>query len=382
MTTLAQLQEEIQPDPARDSLGFEEEFRVAQERLLAAATDEERAAALSAWLERHQPCLFGKAAARLGQLGFSFVTPDLLAANDEAIRDHIQADKLRWRQRAARGEQSGFVVLALSPQLAYARPNSTLMRFAQRLAELYLLIEDAPVDAILLDSVLLEVPGRHTSHLIRWDAGVNVFASAADRRWWQDHRIPAGLALSVNSVGHLVKSAQVNNAFAVLLSTLNVVGETGQPAKVESLDEAVKWAMLTIANASEATSGKATWLLDATSVDLSSCPRSNADLPKKVGDKAHCRYRGMYHTDHTIPSSYFRDTMERPADVQPMDLDFTYLYVNTVTNPAYKTMGIGEQIRGEGSSRRRQPWKKGAKQWGKEVPPGEAAELRRSLGLA
>ena len=62
---------------------------------------------------------------------------------------------------------------------------------------------------------------------------------------------------------------------------------------------------------------------------------------------APCEYAGLYHTDHTLPSAYFRDDVEAPEDIVALTLDFTYLYVNSVDNAAHHTMGIGEQIRGE-----------------------------------
>ena len=55
-----------------------------------------------------------------------------------------------------------------------------------------------------------------------WLAGVNYFCAQGDRRWWHDHRIPGGMALSVNSVGHLAKAGKISEALASLNKELGV----------------------------------------------------------------------------------------------------------------------------------------------------------------
>jgi hypothetical protein len=380
MANISECYAAISEDPIRKDLGFEPKFLVAQEELLKADSDASRAKILSEWLGNFQPCLFGKIAARSGQLGFSFVTDDMLAVGDEAVAARIQQDKLAWNRESIRGKKSGFVVLALSRRLANARPDAALMAFAQRLAELYLTVEHAPTDEILLDSALLEIPGPNGGHLIRWDAGINVFAAAGDRRWWQDHRMPAGVAFSMNSVGHMVKSAEVIDAFAALTTTLRLIVDDAEAGKVGSLEDALGMAMLTIDAASVAESGKATWLLDWKAVDPAGCPAANVQSRKKVADKAPCRYQGMYHTDHTIPSSYFQDDVKRPSRIRPMDLDFTYLYNNTINNPAFRTMGVGQQIRGDTSAGVDvQLIRKARRQWGTTIRLEDHPEIKEFL---
>ena len=62
-----------------------------------------------------------------------------------------------------------------------------------------------------LERVQLEQPDKQHR---TWEcpASVNYFSAQGDKRWWQDHRFPAGLAFSVNSVGHMVKSGKLNEA--------------------------------------------------------------------------------------------------------------------------------------------------------------------------
>src|SRR5436190_3009558 len=382
MSSLHELVARMTIDPARQALGFEAVLERAQDDLLRATNDVDRARILGDWLGNYQPCMFGKVAARKGQLALCFVTDEHISQGDEAVHAHIHREKLRWRRQAARGLQSGFVVIAVSAAIAYASPDEVLQEFAQRLAALYLNRDGAPLDEVLLDYAVLEVPGREGPHLVRWDAGVNVFAAAGDRRWWQDHRIPAGLAFSMNSVGHMVKSAQLTDAFHSFVETLNLIAPDDEQGKIGSLEDALSVAMLTIDNASDAVSGKATWLVSPQEVSAS-CPKTTAAIRKKVADKSYCLYRGMYHTDHTIPTSYFRVDVERPRDTRAFDLDFTYLYHDSVTNPAYRTMGAGEQIRGEGrKGQGARPINKARRQWGSSVRPDEVPEVMDALRAA
>lgn len=381
MEPLRDLYRRIEPDPVRASLPFEPDFRGFQEALLRASSDVERGEILRTWLSRYQPCLFGKIAAKSDALGFCFLTDALLEADDSTIEDHIRRDRLHWKRAAFRGEKSGFVLLALSERLAIARPDSNLMAFAQKLAELYLLREDIVPDSILLDSLSLEIPRPGGSHAFQWDVGINVFASAGDGRWWQDHRIPGGLAFSLNSVGHMVKSIQLNDTLDQLLKLMDVDGDNVDLGKVTSLDAALTNAMLTISNASIGPSGPATWLVDVGADDSDSCPHSGATHPRKLEGKVECKYRGLYHTDVTIPASYFRDDIAMPDGAESLELDFSYLYVNRVTNPAFRTMGVGEQIRGDDSTSRTIRSRKGHKNWGKPLSENETNAERDSLAF-
>jgi hypothetical protein len=300
-------------------------------------------------------------------LEFCFLTENILLQDDERIKASIHAAHRRWWRAADEGHKSGFVILALSERLAAARPDENLLRFAQRLARLYLLEDDILPDRIYLDQVYLEIPGHRHRYRFRWDAGVNVFAAAGDGRWWQDHRIPGGLAFSVNSVGHMAKSGQVRGA----LLNMGVEDDELELGAVADLHDAHRFAMLTIAKASHAISGPATWLLQPDDVDLAECPPPRQTMGTKLEQYSPCAYAGIYHTDHTLPSTYFRNDVEAPPSAAAMALDFTYLYVNTVDNPAYHTMGIGEQIRGDqptttGSER---PRDKAHRLWPVEVAP-------------
>jgi hypothetical protein len=177
---------------------------------------------------------------------------------------------------------------------------------------------------------------------------VNYFSAHGDRRWWNDHRFPAGMAFSMNSVGHMTKSGQLLRAMHDLEQTMGMPLLDFKTPKVESLDKALELAMRTISLASETVSGKATFLVPTTAEvkDQLRCP---VDLPKFLENMDFCSYKGYYHTDFTLPSEYFHESIERPSDIEPYGLDFTYLFDDRLDNPDFDRMGNGRRIRESGS---------------------------------
>jgi hypothetical protein len=182
---------------------------------------------------------------------------------------------------------------------------------------------------------------------LKWSAGVNYFSSHGDKRWWHDHRIPGGIALSINSVGHMVKSTILSHGMKELERELNIESQDWGKSAIDSLDHALYIAMKTIASASNGPSGKATWLLPLALRDKEHRPSCPTRLRSGLEDKDYCTYKGYYHTDITLPSEYFRPDLERPSVIQPHELDFTYLFDHEIENPDHTTMGTGRQIRAD-----------------------------------
>jgi hypothetical protein len=222
-----------------------------------------------------------------------------------------------------------------------------LGEFARRLSSLYLL-EDVAFDQIALETVALDVPSYKPKTLL-WDAGVNYFSASADLRWWQDHRIPGGIALSVNSVGHMVKSARVRKTLKAVADDLGLPADedlSTDLSRVDSLGKALEVAMQTISLASEGPSGKATQLLPLPS--SSAQKRCPITLRPPLSRFDFTKYVGYYHTDVTLPSVYFRPDVERPAEVELQELDLTYLFDKSLDNPSFRRMGEGRRIRSAG----------------------------------
>jgi hypothetical protein len=341
--TIAELLSQLTVDPWREKVGFSPEVETCQKIMFDRnKTEKDWESALSAWLQKYQPCLFGRIAAKLSLISFCFLTEADLSGADEAIRDKIQAARKEWTRQGFEGRKSGFVILAISERIAHSVPDQTAMRLACKLCSLYLL-QEVEANQIFMDEIFLEMPGYERA-IWRWHVGSNYFCANGDRRWWQDHRIPGGMGFSMNSVGHMVKSGTV----AGKLNELNKILEMGNDelvtSKVDSLEKALEMAMRTIWLASDAAaSGKATWLLPLPEAFTTKCP---VELPAFLADKNFCEYAGYYHTDYAIPTGYFVPDVERRKDQVTFPLDFTYLFQDAVENPEYETMGKGRRVRG------------------------------------
>jgi hypothetical protein len=195
---------------------------------------------------------FGQIAARHGFLSYCFLTDDILGSTGE-IRDKIQQCRLEWKHQAEAGRKSGFIIAAISPALVSAAPDGSFLEFAANLASLYLLKAIKP-DRIYLDTIRLAQPTDQRPTW-EWLVGVNFFGAQADGRWWLDHRIPGGIAFSMNSVGHMVKAHLLADAMTDLSEAMGTEPEGPEATRISSLHRALTVAMHTIANAQAGPSG-------------------------------------------------------------------------------------------------------------------------------
>jgi hypothetical protein len=342
---LSALLKQLTPDPWRREVGFSDDMATTNERLFAAADVDAAQNVIRDWITRYQPCLFGRMAAKADLISFCILIEADLRGDPAALRDKIQEAREVWLALGHEGRKSAFVILAISPLLAFAVPDLTVQTIACELCSSYLL-RDVVADEIYLDEMFLEKPGTKRTTW-KWLAGVNYFCAQGDGRWWHDHRIPGGMAFSVNSAGHLVKSGQLSEALKHFDEVMGGPAESGDNEIVASLGKALDLAMRTINLAAETPSGKATMLLplsDAVPPSLPACP---IQLPKVLQGKNYGTYQGWYHTDITVPSEYFRPDVQRPADVVIKELDFTYLFHDDIDNPDHITTGKGRRIRSD-----------------------------------
>jgi len=343
--TVADLLSRLTPDPWRASTPFSGDIADANKRIFDAGDASDTiCGVLREWLQKQQPCLFGRIAARQELISYCILTERDLRQDDEAIRAKIQDARLKWLQDGFVGKKSGFVVLAAAPILSLATPDQALKALAQQLCSLYLLNE-VDVDRIYHEEIFLEQPGADR-RMWQWMAGVNYFCTNGDGRWWQDHRIPGGLAFSANSVGHLVKTGAIaREMIEEGDQTLGGTSESFVTTTVNSLGKALQLAMQTIGKASDAASGRATVLRPLSDGGLT-LPRCPVDLPSSLADKDFHHYVSYYHTDVTIPSEYFLPDVRRPSHCKARTMEFTYLFDTDINNPDYMTMGAGRRIRG------------------------------------
>jgi hypothetical protein len=311
-------------------VAFSKDLDDVQSKLFAAGlSDLDRFEILRPWIARNQPCLFGKVAAKTDRLGFCIITEDDIDEGDKFVREKIQRARLQWKRDALRGRKSGFIISVQTLGLVRAAPEKSLQDFAIQLTKLYLSTDIAPA-VVYLDQVMY----RETADdALAWRVGANFFASAGDGRWWHDHRFPGGIALSMNSVGHMTHAAAKWPPAEV---------EGAAPMKPETLGESLRFAMQTIALAHNACSGVATWLLDRPADEV--CPHADDSWPANIKGRSRRDYKGWYHTDHTIPGPYFGLDQARPGAVDQHDLDFTYLWDDSDDNLDHQTMGVGEKV--------------------------------------
>ena len=243
------------------------------------------------------------------------------------------------RTSALGGHSHGFLIAALSERIAIARPSETLFKLASRLCELY--IGQSTSDNTFLDDVVLEIRNNERIELRKWKVGINYFSSQGDGRWWRDHRIPGGMAFSMNSVGHMAR-----HRTELMLAKNPEIGRKFPDVPRERLVYfALLTAMKTIGPPADG-SERGTWLAEHGHCDEDTAPPPFSERPSYFGDLAvysENRYRGLYHTDQTIPSDYFKDGLWRKEDLPVRDdLYFTYLHSKDDTD--YLSMGVGEFI--------------------------------------
>lgn len=340
MTSLDELVDDLQPDSWRKTNPFSPEIEDAHDILLdPTQTRAEKANVLSFWLKKYQPCIFGRIAAQKKQISYCVLTDSDIAKGDNYVRDLIQQTRFNWRNEAYSGLKHGFVILLASKKVAYAEPSEALKAVALRLCQLYLSTQ-VTTDQIFLDELILDsyVQGNGTEAL-KWKVGANFFGTQADRRWWHDHRIPGGIALSMNSVGHMARR-MVNEA----ISKNDTLAKAVSALPNEKLvDWALPTAMRTIYTASRgklpgtklAERGK-TPLPDGISEE------KRAEILKEFCPYSEDYYWGRYHTDVTIPSEYFNLGLKvPPADKEK--LCFTYLHRRS--DEDYESMGTGETLK-------------------------------------
>ena len=342
---LGALLDDLIDDKWRRQVGFSPDVEAANRALFQSPGDSVSIRIINDWIAQHQPCLFGRLAARVGLLKHCMLTERDLRAPQQTLLEKIQSARTEWKQEGLLGKKSGFVISIVSDRLAHSVPDNSVKTLALRLCSLYLL-DDVLPDKVFLDDLLLEMPGPLKTTW-KWDTGVNYFSSHGDKRWWQDHRFPGGMAFSINSIGHMVKSGIMAKHISDLAKLMGAPEQGLKPTRIDSPEDALAYAMLTIDNASDAISGRATELLPlpATLQELpvAKCPTK---LPKLVEDKNFCEYKGYYHTDYTIPSEYFSPDVERPKGLCPHRLDFTYLFDNDPLSPDRLRLKEGVRVRG------------------------------------
>jgi hypothetical protein len=273
--------------------------------------------------------------AKQGRLAYCLLTEHDLLRGDDHIRARIEEDRAGWRWLARSGGSHGFILVAIARQIALAAVGPELLALARHLLFLYL-GKDEP-GQIFHDALVLEIQGEGGREYREWKVGVNFFSAQGDGLWWRDHRFPGGIAYSMNSVGHMARFKAED-----LLRRNSALAEE---LKDVPRDRLVYWAlptaMRTIGPPAEG-STRGTWLGDHGRFPEDQTGRS-FDVRQRVFRDllgySENRYLGAYHTDETIPSSYFDLGITDLASAGEQELFFTYLH--SPEDPDYLTMGVG-----------------------------------------
>jgi hypothetical protein len=165
------------------------------------------ASVLVRWIRDSQPCAFARHAASAGALTVAIVTSDDLSRGLGFVANKIETTRRRWLRDAYEGASFGLIIIFTAKRLVQASPDAALMALATRFASIFAR-RAVNQDEVVLAPVFL----RHESDAslaYRWECPVNLFAVQGDRRWWHHRRMPGGLALSVNSVGHMMKAQAI-----------------------------------------------------------------------------------------------------------------------------------------------------------------------------
>lgn len=254
------------------------------------------------WASRYQPCLFGRLGAK-GSKGVAFdvcwITRNDLMVGDCHVARKIQAARRAWKDRAAEGLSSGFLVMFNDERLARAKPGPRLLDACQRASELYI-VECAPLrrETIYNEAIPLRRDGEYG--LFR--AGINVFYAGAHRTLNHDRRVPGGMLISVNSPGHLANSLVMRGVIA-------------------TLPEAVQWiydiAMFSVGNGGIGHEGMSSCSWHNTTPKESGCPvrRGLTHRPNYIPENYDGRvYSARYHSDVLLPTeATIRDDLDPDA---------------------------------------------------------------------
>jgi hypothetical protein len=268
MATIRELIEQLNPDEWRKSVGFSSDLDECSKILVnKSESRRKKIDGLQKWVSEGQPCIFGKIAAGRDLISFCLLDEDDLRGTDSEIQEKIQAERSAWKVAGSQGEKNAFVIVAASEQISLAQPDDNLKKLAIRLFSLYLVEEKEIVeDRVYQDEIFIhDFPP--TGKGLAFRVGSNFFGAQGDKRWWHDHRIPGGIGFSMNSPGHMAIAGEQRSRWlegykralheqggsraSEKLTELKAQIEELRRNSIDSLSDVLRYAMLTILNASE-----------------------------------------------------------------------------------------------------------------------------------
>jgi len=208
---LRDLYKTLEEDQWRKEEGnaFSQQLALVQEVLFHPfARDSDRIEAIELWLQRHQPCIFGRMAAATHGVHFCILTDEDIVTSDQHVASRIQDARLAWKRRSLRPAAGmalpahGFMLIVASRRIALARPDANLHRLASKLRQLWG-CESSETDHGTVSWETLFLANPNDDMFAKFTFSIDFFAAHGDGRWWHDHRAPGGFAFTANSIGHL-----------------------------------------------------------------------------------------------------------------------------------------------------------------------------------
>jgi hypothetical protein len=302
------------PDRFRQTHAFSEDIESTHAILFNPRYDKWRKLkAYRKWIAAGQPCLFGKAAAKTDSVFICILEEHeilRMRRGDDDLRETIQDHRQAWKRCALEGGFSSFMVLLLSKSLVDKEPGDKFKEISRRLLELYMEVEPIDDDTIVpqREYVFLRT---NSGKFLKFATLPNVFCAQGDGRWWHDHRTPGGIMITSNALGHFELSRSAGEAMTEKETT-------------HALDNAMR----TIKNA-HCNNKRVRGLvhcpatrLAARQVGEASPIRENSDLA--IHSPSH--YEGFFHTDHLVPSVFFKKERDQKELKLYDDLSFQYIY--------------------------------------------------------
>jgi FPC/CPF motif-containing protein YcgG len=248
------------------------------------------------WLSRYQPCLFGRLACRdLKNLSLDvcWITAEEIARGDQYLIAKIQASRRAWKDRGVKGNTHGFLVVLNSQRLAYASPSEELLEICKRVGDIYL-PEFAPIEVDTIYTEALPLKGLDGKFRL-FKAGINIFYTSSHGTLNHDRRVPGGLVISANSVGHYAQSLVVRGI-------------------VKSIDDALRetkeLALGSIGNGGIGGNNvpSTTWHPSAGTLRPTElCPEVSRASARRFALES-TYYSGFYHTDVLVPKAVTLDS--------------------------------------------------------------------------
>jgi hypothetical protein len=284
--------------------------------------------AYRAWLEKNQPCVFGKTAATNKNIYVCLLEEHevlRMERGDADVEETLQDSRQVFKRLALEGQVSSFVILLTSKHLTTREPDGALKEICRRLMELYMQVP-VPDDTFHTEREYVYLR-RPDNQVLKFSTLPNIFCAQGDGRWWHDHRTPGGIMITSNALGHFMYAR----------------------SKRTELDEAtcaaaLEQAMRTIANAEvDPSKGRSRFPHCPATFLVARQPADSTPLrpTSSFAESSPDHYGGYFHTDHLIPSVFFRKDRDPRMLQRYDDLGLRYIFDPAADPEGHRNLVVG-----------------------------------------